>query len=45
MDFGLFEQYPVLLVAFIIVTVELWNLVKAHIINPLLHRQRQQNSR
>lgn len=29
MDFGLFEQYPLLLVAFIIVTVEVWNLIKS----------------
>jgi hypothetical protein len=44
MDFGLFEQYPLLLVAFIIVTVELWNLVKEYLIKPLLNRQKQQGS-
>ena len=35
MDFGLFEQYPILLVAFIIVTVEIWNLVRGFILNQI----------
>ena len=44
MDFALFEQYPLLLVAFIIVTVELWNLVKAFVLKQVSNRQKQQGS-
>jgi hypothetical protein len=44
MNFGLFEQYPLLLVAFIIVTVELWNLVKTFVLKQIFSRQKQQGS-
>ena len=37
MDFGLFEQYPILLVAFIIVTVEIWNMVRGFIMAQIMH--------